>query len=1605
VAQAAQPLPHLDKIQQAFGEHEVGHVKAAVGGEGGAAAGEMGARAYTAGDRVAFRDQPDLHLAAHEAAHVVQQRGGVQLKDGVGRPGDPYERQADAVADAVVGGKSAEHMLGPKQAAGGHAGVQMACSCGGSCASCSGGGGAMATPAVQMEIDPASTRVWEPLSAPGVGSAAPKVRESKSDGKAPAPSAPGGGAPSAPSGGGDRAEQKPAQKSEPEPDGGGNTGGGEEKEPDDVDDKEIDKGYADADTKADQDREATDAAARKQRERAHGLARVKGKLVRAFQAPAAREGCNDYVERKAPTSAPSTKPPATPRTEPDIDPKLLARAKAAADQFCDAPDDPLPVKDADTEEQEPCCEPVPEKPPWADDPDIFDRLSAPEEPKPGKLELHASSGPEGADQPPPAEPAAPQATGGDCKGDGKPPPPPAPPPAELPLPKPVATPVHASPSPIADTIASAEDARGRAILDADVARVSVGAPIGQLDALAAEPVHLAADASQASSSLISDTLDDGARTAQDAIHDFAAAVPVELHAALETTKDQIDTASASTRDQISGRFAAARTQAERVAQDGRDHVEVDYHATVTKLEARAKLLLGTIEQAREQTHAAMFAAQSATFQKLDQKLHAGEAAVRLIGQASGTDALAVGRAWWSKYREMRINRLDNITDGHLTDRRADARAAAAMTTAGGFRDSFINESESQASQLHASRASYCNSIMQSSVIAESALDDQSQQFHDGVVKELADSVADAGAKRAQALAQIEVQLAAQVSRLAQEEHDHRQLVDDTAYLQKLAAEQVTHRTATQVLGGAAEAGAALASALVTIRAQFDGKPAPAELPAAMAKLRGAIETAVAQFTTQARAGLARGVAAVAPPATVAREAFRKERTAAAETAAKLTRLFTDAMAEGERLVTHAFHEQVVEFYKGANSQHLAIKKAMHCALLGLKAVFAGEIAKLGGRIEGMTTALQDSFDEQIDLQLVADIRYYACKAAAREQPAWKTALKILVIIAVFVFAPEAIAFLGELMVGFGVSAGVAAIVAEVVVGALSAAANTMADNFASGQPLFHGVGTAMLVGGLTAGFARVLGGGVGLILGKGGGFARQLFVDLATAYSTQVVSTRLETGSWSFKPDIGSLIEAGAWSFAGHVYGGALHKRNAARASEPPAGERAPSVTDRALDYLSRRVARAGAAGRDLGGRARAAVRGEPVAPRGNPTAPPAPEPAARVPEHTPKPTARAPEPTVRGNEPPVFASEPIVHAAEPAPHAREPSATSSEHVARPTESTAAVATAEPAPGHASHVGEPLVTPGVVAEIRTKDGHTISILEDGRIKICSWCDDMRAKYASELTLHPELETRLRRIEQMNNSKGTQALAIEALYEKLERVRAEDAVPGGHRAEPTHGATHESKKGSATSSASNVQHERRLALEENWETRKPKDVQELVSLRKAQGEATYLPGTPEHALIARAKSSSPFKKFFNYWLEKIYLRNVRNAEGGLSREGELRGELSVEGSEATSSIEWTRRGRRQVDAKIPKRGRRPETLVQLKRTDVSLTTVRHGGQLSTVEALARDRLLVAKHKRVIWVIEGSASAAFLKAAKTAGVQVIHGAGAYDRAVKLLNPKQD
>jgi len=107
ISGSSSSLPHLEQIQRSFGRHDVSHVQAHTGTEAKAGARAMGADAFATGDHVAFANSPSLHIAAH----VVQQRGGVQLAGGVGAVGDTYEQHADQVADLVVQGKSAEALL------------------------------------------------------------------------------------------------------------------------------------------------------------------------------------------------------------------------------------------------------------------------------------------------------------------------------------------------------------------------------------------------------------------------------------------------------------------------------------------------------------------------------------------------------------------------------------------------------------------------------------------------------------------------------------------------------------------------------------------------------------------------------------------------------------------------------------------------------------------------------------------------------------------------------------------------------------------------------------------------------------------------------------------------------------------------------------------------------------------------------------------------------------------------------------------------------------------------------------------------------------------------------------------------------------------------------------------------------------------------------------------------------------------------------------------------------------------------------------------------------------------------------------------------------
>lgn len=112
-------LPYQSEIQKSFGGYDVSNVQAHTDSAAAQGSAAMGAEAYASGNKVAFGKAPDLHTVAHETAHVIQQKAGVSLSGNVGSVGDKYEQNADAVADAVVQGKSAEPLLAEMTGGGG----------------------------------------------------------------------------------------------------------------------------------------------------------------------------------------------------------------------------------------------------------------------------------------------------------------------------------------------------------------------------------------------------------------------------------------------------------------------------------------------------------------------------------------------------------------------------------------------------------------------------------------------------------------------------------------------------------------------------------------------------------------------------------------------------------------------------------------------------------------------------------------------------------------------------------------------------------------------------------------------------------------------------------------------------------------------------------------------------------------------------------------------------------------------------------------------------------------------------------------------------------------------------------------------------------------------------------------------------------------------------------------------------------------------------------------------------------------------------------------------------------------------------------------------
>jgi hypothetical protein len=1213
VQSAHAPLPHFARIQAAFGRHDLSDVKAQVGGPAGEANDRMRSLGYTVGDRIGFRASPDLRLAAHEATHVVQQRAGVQLKDGVGRPGDGYEQQADAVADAVERGESAEPLL--DRAPGGSSPTPVL---------------AHKTAATEPDEVPVqhrlaidATRLFEPPAPP-----APVVRTpSGGKGKA-APGAEG--------------EGKTAQQPGAAKDGTDAAADADAGAPPAAGTKSAGTGGTDAGS-ADDSRGAPGNTG--------NAAATPGGGSPGTQPggadPKACTGTGKATRYKAPKEEPAEKPKEQPPDE-----KTANKSKAEAS--ADTPEVPEP---------DDCRETLAAQPG-------------------GQAAAPAGAAPSGAPGSATPAGAAPSGTAPAQNGGAPPAQDGGPPPAQA-APAKAGADADAGPTGRGDAGVAAED-DGQAEAG-DSARGTLDAAVGQAEGqrtgavaaymasaaalamasdgtralhsttrFAARPEASSADVIRAAegSKRVDGFFAQAADRLNGAIAFASQQLPDRLGAQAEAGKAQLAAAIENQKSAISGRIEQARTQAQVDAATAREQVLIQADVFATEATAQTSTAIETLRAGHAKAMGQVDPLESATLDRVNQIFAEGRVSLEALGPKVGAECVARGEEFANEYEAFKINRIDDDWwNGYLTDRQAEAQQNAARETADGFRKSVIDSAKQQARDVtKAHRKTNRCAVIAAASRARDTLDQQLTTITAALEAARDTALQQAGETRDRLLASIDGNLAATLHQLDQQEHDQRQAVDDTGYMQQVMLEQVAHASAASLQRSVVDAVAMAQSGLATVQAQFAASPSPdlEALDAALALAARRIDDAVGSL----EAGLDSGaVAAEEQLVGITQQGLASldgvtessDQLAAATGGGFGTAMGAIASSDNFAAMRSGFTQQVQQTAAGGSA---ALLQAVGGMSQACEAVIGQSTTALAAAARDLEQNLRTSKQG-----LECEIPKRADAAAAKEAPAWKRAIAIVLIYYVIVI------MIVVTVVTFGSAGIIAGIIVGAIVGAVTSAMISVATSLWNNQSLSGWeILKAAAIGALTG----AIGGGLGAWMGKaihGAVWAWKLAATVGFAVTfdaaTQIV-TQLLHGGFSYEhfsvKQLGLTALIAIVTFGiGAKFGGKIQIGGGARAptaggvhpiETPPAGvhpTEPPVATPQGAEPPTT-TARPGETTTPAAGPKEPTV---PAGQAGEPLTPPTPE----TPQtETPTPAARPTEPPVaapQGAEPPTTTARP----------------------------------------------------------------------------------------------------------------------------------------------------------------------------------------------------------------------------------------------------------------------------------------------------------------------------------------------------------------------------
>jgi hypothetical protein len=1214
VASASQPLPHLDRIQASFGSHAIGGTRTAIGGPAARANESMGSLAYATGDRIAFGREPDVKLAAHEAAHVVQQRGGAKLPGGMGRHGDEYEQQADAVAEAVDRGDSAEPILDRHIPRGPNA----------------------PEPLVQNRLAINAPREIEPpvVSSPDL----PSGGVSAGGGKAGGGAAGGNGAAQAGPGAGEKGE---AEAKNEGPDG---TRAGKQDSP------QAPGGAGAAQNQVVQSGPQNAGAQQGQEAPASPPT---GGTAQPGQAPqtGAPTGGNTATQAGSPA------PIGTPATAGNGGGGTVTTggnqapcAGSGAARCYDAPSE-KPAKDPAEPPPNPPGTEVKEETPAGDEQDLPEPDDCPAQ--------KAKAGPSAAA--PAAGGAAPAATAATAAGGTAP--------AETSTPA-IAGSAAANAGPAAATAtggpkgptagSSPVGGGGGASAESgpEAAVRSVASPLEGAVALS-EGQRAAAVASYAASSAAlqsaaggTQTLRGGIRFApssRDSSEDanrrqaaaaraesffaasadqidgaiaFASAqVPDRLGALAESAKARIAASVETQKDAISGSIEKARGEARHEAAVARLAVASQAASFVANVESGTAGAIAALTAAHATTIAQVGELETSTLAGVNQIY--GDRRVQLegIGSTVGGECTATGEKFAQTYEGFVHCTENGFWDGDLSERRAYAQAKAARKTAKGYHDQIVETAKKQAREItKVGRKQNRCAVIAAARHGREALDQQLANLITALQTARDAAIQQAGNTRGKLSTSIDSGLTATLRQLDQTEHDQRQAADDTGYMQQVMQEQLAHAGAAALQRAVVDASTALQTTLFDLQFKFASSNPPdlAVLDQALNAVAQRIDSAMSGLQSSIGGGtgaIEQQLASAAGAGLAALEAVTASSNAMVGTLSGGFSSSMDAIAGTDNFA----------------AQRQGFSQQIQQATAGGIAALAQAVSGMREGCDAITADSHKSLDKaSVDLEktlrgkkqgLECEIPQRADEAASHEAPAWKMLVAILLVIVVIaiiiaVTVLTAGMALGPLaMIGAGILIGAA-------VGAVTSGLLAIAGNLWSNQRWGVGVGHAVLVGAITGAIGGGIGAGAGLAL-KGFSVAVQYGAAMVTAGLLDA-GGQFVMGGFSFKSfswtNLGITLVVTALTLGlAHSVGGPKPTGTAA------AGEGARPTVEPVAEPTT-----------------------APHEPVPTPT-----EPGATPAEPVTAPTDTAAHPT----EPVAQPTEPTAHPAEPTAQAAEPSA------------------------------------------------------------------------------------------------------------------------------------------------------------------------------------------------------------------------------------------------------------------------------------------------------------------------------------------------------------